>query len=221
MLTAQSPILITAYGGRNPNTSKAVEALAEFAGIPVYESSPVNNISHEGLCFIGYNPDRQVSSADIGLLVDVDVPWIPCYTQANSSTYWAQIDIDVLKSASPMWNFPSNLRLQGDSARILEMVLERLKAIATQTFREDVAARLEGFKTARAERTAQAAKLAANKGISNAINPHYLFAELGKLLEPTDLIFDEAVTNASPLVMQIPRPVPGNMVRVHGAGIVT
>lgn len=219
LLTAQSPILITAYGGRNPNTSKAVEALAEFAGIPVYESSPVNNISHEGLCFIGYNPDRQVSSADIGLLVDVDVPWIPCYTQANSSTYWAQIDIDVLKSASPMWNFPSNLRLQGDSARILEMVLERLKAIATQTFREDVAARLEGFKTARAERTAQAAKLAANKGISNAINPHYLFAELGKLLEPTDLIFDEAVTNASPLVMQIPRPVPGTMLRLAGAGL--
>ena len=40
LLTAQSPILITAYGGRNPNTSKAVEALAEFAGISVYELEP-------------------------------------------------------------------------------------------------------------------------------------------------------------------------------------
>jgi acetolactate synthase-1/2/3 large subunit len=60
LLTAQTPILITAYGGRNPNTSKAIEALAEFAGIPVFEPTPVNNISREGPCFMGFSPDRHV-----------------------------------------------------------------------------------------------------------------------------------------------------------------
>jgi acetolactate synthase-1/2/3 large subunit len=219
LLTAQSPILITAYGGRNPNTSRAIEALAEFTGIAVYESSPVNNISREAPCFMGYNPDRQISSADVGLLVDVDVPWIPRYTTPTSSTYWAQIDVDVLKTASPMWSFPSNLRLQGDSARILEMLLERLKAIAGRQFRDRAAARRKTLETMRADGVARAVKAAANKGSSNAINPHYLFAELGKLLEPTDLVFDETVTNTGPLVMQIPRPIPGTMLRLAGAGL--
>jgi acetolactate synthase I/II/III large subunit len=219
LLAAKSPILITAYGGRNPNTSRAIEALAEFAGIAVYESSPVNNISREATCFMGYNPDRQLASADVGLLVDVDVPWIPRYTTPSSSTYWAQIDVDVLKTASPMWNFPSNLRLQGDSARILDMLLERLKAIAGPQFRGDVAARRRKLERVRADSTARAVKSAASRGTPNAINPHYLFAELGKLLEPTDLVFDETVTNTGPLVMQIPRPIPGTMLRLAGAGL--
>jgi acetolactate synthase-1/2/3 large subunit len=219
LLSAQSPILITSYGGRNPKTSQAIEALAEFAGIAVYEASTVNNISHDGPCFMGYNPDRQVTGADIGLLVDVDVPWFPRDTQANPATYWAQIDIDVLKSASPMWTFPSNLRLQGDSARILEQVLEHLRRIATAQFRKVVAARLDKFKVMRAERISQAAKLAADKGAQNAINPHYLFAELGKLVEPIDLIFNEAISNAGALALQVPRPIPGTMVRAAGAGL--
>jgi acetolactate synthase-1/2/3 large subunit len=219
LLTAQSPILITAYGGRNSNTSQAIEALAEFAGIAVYEASTVNNISHDGPCFMGYNPDHQVSATDVGLLVDVDVPWFPRFTQANPATYWAQIDLDVLKTGSPMWTFPSNLRLQGDSALILAQVLEHLRGIATPKFREAVAARLEKFKAVRAERILQAAKLAAHKGAQNAINPHYLFAELGKLVEPTDLIFDEAISNAGPLALQVPRPTPGTFIRAAGAGL--
>ncbi len=219
LLTARSPILITGYGGRNPNTSRAIEALAEFAGMAVYEASPVNNISRQARCFMGYNPDRELSSADVGLLVDVDVPWIPRYTAPGSSTFWAQIDVDVLKTASPMWSFPGNLRLQGDSARILEMLLARLEAIATPQFRDEAAARRKALETVRADFLARVANSARSKGTSNAINPHYLFAELGKLLEPNDVVFDETVTNSGALVMQIPRPIPGTMLRLAGAGL--
>jgi acetolactate synthase I/II/III large subunit len=219
LLTAQSPILITAYGGRDPNTSQAVDALAEFAGIAVYEASTVNNISHDGPCFMGCDPERQISTSDIGLLVDVDVPWFPRDTQVHAASFWAQIDVDVLKAASPMWTFPTNLRLQGDSACILAQVLEHLRKIATPRFREGVAARLEKFNSMRRERTLRAAKLAADPGELNAINPHHLFAELGKLVAPTDLIFGEAVSNAAALALQVPRPIPGTMLRVGGAGL--
>jgi acetolactate synthase-1/2/3 large subunit len=71
----------------------------------------------------------------------------------------------------------------------------------------------------RTERIARATKLASHKGELNAINPHYLFAELGKLAEPTDLIFDEAISNTGPLVLQVPRPMPGTMIRAAGAGL--
>jgi acetolactate synthase I/II/III large subunit len=166
-----------------------------------------------------FRPIGTFATADVGLLVDVDVPWFPLCVEPSASTYWAQIDVDALKTASPMWGFPGNLRLQGDSARILEMLLEHLKNIAAATFRADAAKRVEEFKVARTKRIAEAARLAATKGTSNAINPHCLFAELGKLLEPSDLIFDETVTNTVPLAMQIPRPIPGTMLRLAGAGL--
>jgi len=219
LLAARNPILITSYGGRNPNTSAAIDALAQFAGIAVYEASLVNNIAHDGPCFMGYNPAREIADADVGLLVDVDVPWFPRDTSPSSGSYWAQIDVDVLKTASPMWAFPGNLRLQGDSARILVQALERLRAVATDKFRETVARRRAEIAAQRAARIAHAAKLAAEPGAPDAINVHYLLAELGKVLAPTDIVFDETITNAVPLAMQVPRSLPGTMIRAAGAGL--
>ena len=216
LLTAENPLLITSYGGRNPETSQAIEALAEFAGIGVFESNMVNNISHEGPCFMGFAPDKHIPSADVGILVDIDVPWFPRDVRVNPSTFWAQIDIDVMKAASPMWTFPSNIRLQGDSALNLRQLLAKLQQLAVPEFRKRVAARMEKLKGIRADRIERAAKLASDKGRVDAINSHYLFSELGKLLAPTDLILNEAVRNGGPLALQVPRPIPGTMTRVGG-----
>jgi len=219
ILAAQNPMLITAYAGRDPAASHAIEELAAFAGIAVYESNFVNNISHEGPCFIGFVPDKHLPEADLGLLVDVDVPWFPRDVQPKEGSFWAQVDVDVLKTASPMWTFPSNLRLQGDSARILTQLLAKLKEIATPKFREAAAARVQSFAGMRAARMERAGKLAADPGKPDEINPHYLFAELAKFLAPTDIVFNEAVRNSGALALQIPRPLPGTMSRVGGGGL--
>jgi len=219
IMGAKSPMILTAYGGRNPETSYAIEALAEFAGIAVYEAFPVNNIARGGPCFSGFSPERHVGTCDVGLLIDVDVPWIPSCTRLNPSTYWAHIDIDVLKTASPLWDFPASLRLQGNSARILEMLVEQVMTNSSRQFRMQAAERVSAIKSANQQRAAEAARLVATKGQHDAINPHYLFAELGRLLAPTDIVFDETVTNIGPLTMQIPRSLPGTMLRAAGAGL--
>ena len=178
-----------------------------------------NNISHDSPCFVGFAPEKAIPGADVGLLVDVDVPWFPSAVQPGKKSFWAHIDIDTLKPGSPMWTFPGNLRMQGDSGRILDQVLEELKAKATPRFKEAAAARLTGIKAARDERIARAAKLAADKGKPGAINPHYLTAELGKLLDDEDIIFNEGITNAAAVLMQIPRRVPNTTVRAGGGGL--
>src|SRR5262249_52237405 len=122
LLASKNPILITSYGGRTPGTSDAIFKLAEFAGIRRFESNMVNNVAHASPCFGGFAPGRHVTTTDCGLLVDVDVPWFPRDTKAPDGIFWAQIDVDVIKGGSPMWSFPSSLRLQGNSARILQQL---------------------------------------------------------------------------------------------------
>ncbi len=219
LLTAQNPILITGYAGRHAHASDAIDALARFAGIAVYEANMTNNISHDSPCFVGFSPDKAIPEADVGLLVDVDVPWFPSAVEANEDTFWAHIDIDILKPGSPMWTFPGNIRMQGDSGHILEQVLAELKARATPKFKEAAAARLVRIKAARDERIARTAKLAADHGRPGAVNPHYLMAELGKLLDDEDMIFNEGVTNAAAVLGQIPRRVPNTTVRAGGGGL--
>jgi acetolactate synthase-1/2/3 large subunit len=219
LLKAENPILITGYAGRHEHASRAIDALAQFAGIAVYEANVTNNISHDSPCFVGFTADDAVPEADVGLLVDVDVPWFPSDVQPKENAYWAHIDIDTLKPGSPMWTFPGNMRMEGDSGRILDQLLEELKAKATPRFTEAAAARLKRIKAARDKRIARAAELAADEGKPGAINPHYLAAELAKLLDDEDMIFNEGVTNAPAVLMQIPRSVPNTTVRAGGGGL--
>ena len=219
VLTAENPVLITGYAGRHEHASKAIDALAQFAGIAVYEGNVTNNISHDSPCFVGFAPDKAVPNADVGILVDVDVPWFPSDVKANEKSFWAHIDIDTLKPGSPMWTFPGNLRMQGDSGRILEQVLEELKAKATPRFKTAAAERVSRIKALRDERIARAQKLAADKGKPGAINPHYLMSELGKVLDDDAIIFNEGVTNAGAVLMQIPRKRPNTTMRSGGGGL--
>jgi acetolactate synthase I/II/III large subunit len=219
LLTAENPILITGYAGRHARSSRAIDALAQFAGIAVYEVNATNNISHDSPCFVGFSAEKAVPQADVGLLVDVDVPWFPNKVQSAPDSFWAHIDIDTLKPGSPMWSFPGNLRMQGDSGQILEQVLEALQAKATPRFRTAAAERLPRIKAARDQRIAHADKLAADKGKVGAINPHYLTSELAKLLDDEDMIFNEGITNAAAVFLQIPRRVPNTAVLVGGGGL--
>jgi len=219
LLTAEYPILITSYAGRNEHASKTIDALAQFAGIAVYEANVTNNISHDSPCFVGFSPDEAVRYADVGILVDVDVPWFPSDVKPDEKSFWAHIDIDTLKTGFPMWMFPGNLRMQGDSGRILEQVLADLRAKATPQFKTTAAARLQRIKAARDKRVARAAQLAADKGKPGAINPHYLMAELGKVLDDDAIIFNEGVTHAGAVLLQIPRRRPNTTMRSGGAGL--
>jgi acetolactate synthase-1/2/3 large subunit len=219
LLAAENPILICGYAGRHARASRAIEALSQFAGIAVYEANMTNNISHDMPCFVGFNADPAVPTTDLGLLVDVDVPWFPSDVQASEGSFWAHIDIDTLKPGSPMWTFPGNIRMQGDSGHILDQLLRALAAKATPQFKEKAAARLSRIKAARDTRIAQAAKLAADKGRVGAINPHYLMAELAKLLDDEDVIFNEAITNANAVLLQIPRRLPNTTIRAGGGGL--
>jgi acetolactate synthase-1/2/3 large subunit len=145
-----------------------------FAGIAVFEGNQTFNISHEFPCFLGYSPNKHLPRADVGLLVDVDVPWFPSDVTHAGQSFWAHIDVDTLKSASPMWTFPGNLRMQGDSGVILGQLLEALKTKATPKFKDAAQKRVAALTAERAAWRESCAKMAANKGKPDEINPHYL-----------------------------------------------
>ena len=219
MLAAENPILITGYGGLDAVGAQKIDEVAQFAGIAVFEANSKSNISYESPCFAGFSPDDSLPDADFGMLVDVEVPWFPAEVQLNEKAFWAHIDVDVLKLGSPMWTFPGHLRMQGNSGRILDQLLIELKAKATPRFKAAAAARVQRLQAAGATRREHAAKLAADKGKPGAINPHYLMAELGKVLDDEDIIFNEAVTNTSAVLLQIQRRQPNTAFNTNGAGL--
>lgn len=220
ILAAEAPLLITAYAGHNPGTVAVLDELARFAGIRVIEFNPIHvNIPQDSPCFAGQMPGKYVAEADVGLLVDVDVPWLPKFTPENPDTFWAHIDLDVVKHAFPMWGFANDMRIAGDSGRILAQLLQELRARATPEFREAAAKRVAALAKERDARVRETAQLAADRGAPGRINPNYLCAELGRVIGPDDVVINEGIRNAAVVANQVPRTRPGTLLGLAGGGL--
>jgi acetolactate synthase-1/2/3 large subunit len=220
LLAAERPILFTAYSGRNHATPKLLDELARFAGIRVIEFNTLYmNLPHDSPCHGGFMPGRHLAEADVGLLVDVDVPWIPSVMPENPATWWAHLDLDAEKRGFPMYSFPANLRLQGDSHRMLTDLLKALKARADSGFKAKAAARVEAMAKEAAARREQATKQAAERGKQGEINPNFLCAALNRALKPADIVVNEAIRNGGVVLAQMPRTEPGSLVGLAGGGL--
>jgi acetolactate synthase-1/2/3 large subunit len=220
LLAAQNPIAVTSYLGRKPDAAAVLDALARECGIRVFESNPVHlNIARDSPCFAGFDARAAVAEADLGLLLDVDVPWLPKYVPDNPGTRWLQIDVDAIKKDFPMWGFATDFRLQGDCATVLRQVLEVVRAEADAGFRARAAQRIAGWAGARQSRAQQIRAAAAVPGKAGAISPDFLCAALASALDEHDIVINEAIRNTGAVLNQIVRTRPQTYFGLAGGGL--
>lgn len=220
LMAANNPIALTAYLGRKPDAVAVLDRLARTCGIRVAEFNSIDlNIPQDSPCFAGFDPLPLLQDADLGLLLDSDVPFVPQYAKRVEAIDWIQIDIDPLKSDFPMWGFPTDIRIQADCAMVLQQVLDVVEARADDAYRQRVAARIASWGPAREAAARRRAAASANKGVSGALNPSYLFAVLNDKLAPHDIVLNEAIRNSPFVQEQIERTQPGSYVGLAGGGL--
>jgi acetolactate synthase-1/2/3 large subunit len=220
LMAAKNPIALTAYLGRKPDAVAVLERLARTCGIRVAEFNSIDlNISQDSPCFAGFDPLPLLETADLGLLLDSDVPFIPQYARHAGAVKWIQIDVDPLKSDFPMWGFPTDMRIQGDCAIVLQQVIDAVEARADDAWRKRVAERIASWSGAREATVKRRASAGANKGISGALNPAFVFAMLNAKLSQDDIVINEAIRNAPILQEHITRTRPSSYVGLAGGGL--
>ena len=220
LMRSDNPMLVTAYAGRNREAPALIEKLAILCGMRVCEFNTIYmNIRRDSPYFGGYNPAAFTEQADFGLMVDVDVPWIPKTTRVNPNAYWAQLDVDAIKRDIPMWGFPLNARIEGDSVRLITQLIEIIESSATPEFKTNAATRGLALTAAHEQNKQRAVSLAQARGAVNAINPHYLCAVMGQQIDLHDVVLNEAIRNTMAVFEQIPREVPGSLMGLSGGGL--
>jgi acetolactate synthase-1/2/3 large subunit len=220
LMAAENPIALTAYLGRKPAAVAVLDGLARTCGIRVAEFNSIGlNIPQDSPCFAGIDPLPLLETADFGLLLDSDVPFVPRYARRTGAIKWIQIDIDPLKSDFPMWGFPTDMRVQGDCAIVLQQVLDAVEARADDAYRRRVADRIAGWSSAREQMTKRRAAVSANKGVSGALNPAFVFATLGGKLSQDDVVLNEAIRNGPILQEHLTRTKPASYVGLAGGGL--
>ncbi len=118
---AQHPLLITANGGRTQESSRAIEQLAQALAVPVVHYRPRHlALSTEHPMHCGWDPHALLKEADVVLVVDCDVPWIPREGKPKADAKVIHIGPDPLFARYPLRGFRTDIALTGAVAPTLQ-----------------------------------------------------------------------------------------------------
>jgi len=131
---AQRPLLITANGGRTPESSYAIERLAHALAVPVVHYRPrYLALSTEHPMHCGWDPHALLKEADVVLVVDCDVPWIPKEGAPRTDAKVIHIGPDPLFARYPLRGFRTDIALTGAVAPTLEALWRSAQKQAPST----------------------------------------------------------------------------------------
>ena len=102
---ARHPLIVTSYLGRDPAAVPELVELCELLAIPVLESMayhvnfPADHELHAGFQYHTVAQNPVLAQADVILVIDSDVPWIPAVNRPSAGAAIYCVDVDPLKAA--------------------------------------------------------------------------------------------------------------------------
>ena len=131
LANAERPVMITNWGGRNPGVMEPLTELADRFAIPVVEyRNRFTSISPRHPMHAGYNPNPYVEDADVIVVFDTVVPWLPSQVTPPDDCKVIHIAADPMYTMVPVRGF----RLKSGAIgmwQILEMLMKRKLILVT------------------------------------------------------------------------------------------
>jgi len=166
----------------------ALEQLAERCAIPVITHNPrtVCLPSSHPMHF-GFEPGALLADADLVIVLESDVPWIPHLQHPPAGCHVAHIGEDPFYVRYPMRSFPSDLAIQSGVTHALE-ALNAAVGSRLQMAEARIASRRARLTERMRTRRAQLAK---DSAPGQTISPEYLSRAIGEAVGPDAIIFNE------------------------------
>jgi len=218
---ARRPIIVTSYVGRDPQAVAELVRLCNGLGIGLLESVPnAANYPHDDPLYQGNQwnqpfQNKVLAEADVILVLDSDVPWIPTVSRPSLDATILHIDVDPLKESTPLWYI-------GAHASYRATALTALRQLNAYTDTHPAAAgggaeRRAHFERLHAERAAALAE--AEKPWAGRISPEYLTARIRAHLDDSTIVMNEGITSYPAICDHIMPVRPGSFFNSGGGSL--
>ena len=215
LLRAKHPLIITSYLGRNSLAVDQLMRLADRLAIPVLEASPkymnfpANNPLHVGYVWHQQEQNRLLAEADVVLIVDSDVPWIPLVNKPAETCKVFYIDIDPLKEKTPLWYIPSYGFFRADSFVALKQLNEYLDLHGTEPDQDEIDQRRK--RIAQIHTTLRKRWLDKEESHPDQLTAESLTATIRDVIGEDSIVINETVTYFEVVSRHLPRTKPGTI----------
>lgn len=218
---ARRPLVVTSYLGRRTEAVGELVRLCEQLGIGVLESVPSYvNFPHDHELYLGNRwntsaQDEVLAEADVVLVIDSDVPWIPLFNRPNRDAAVHHIDVDPLKCQMPLSAIAARQAYQADATTALRQLNSWLESHAA---RSDLVLDRHA-RYAAIHRRRRADLDAREDSGGTVITPEYLTSRLRALLGPDVLVLNEGISNYQTIWDHMRMRVPGSVFTSGGGSL--
>lgn len=227
LVNAEQPLVITGYSGRNHSCVDALVNLANAAkGLRVLDTGGCDMCfpaDHPGWLGMRYGSDASIETADVILVLDCDVPWIPTQCRPQGSARIYHIDVDPLKRLMPLFYIPATRRYVADAYTTVNQIGSYIGSsadIQAEINSQRFANRWWAMETQHQYRIASLdAQASVPSRPAATLNTSYLVRKLRQLV-PDDTVFAvEGVTNSVLVADQVRATHPGQWINCGGGGL--
>ncbi|HEX5166803.1 MAG TPA: thiamine pyrophosphate-requiring protein, partial [Thermomicrobiales bacterium] len=221
LVASERPLVLTGNSGRTEAGYHGLIRLAELLALPVVEWRNRANFPGDHPLHLGYAVRPLLDDADVVLALDHDYPYIPTTAQPAESAFIVQLDLDPVKEQVPLWTFPVDLPIRGDTSRALDLIADEAERLLTGAQRERIEARRNALTIQHEElrETWRAEALAGEATLPITIP--WLARCLRELQDdaPDLIVVDEMVTSNETVWKQFPVRTPGSWYGSGGSGL--
>lgn len=225
LIAARRPLVISSHLGRNPAAVEQLVALCHTLGIGAWTSIPTYlDFPADDPLYLGNQvnaPVRNIAleEADVVLVLDSDVPWIPTVTKPSAAARIYHIDVDPLKEQMPLWYFPMRHSFRADAATALQQINACVEAARADGKIDEtqIAERRAHYNSMHEARMRELAVRETQQ--ENVITPEYLTARVREHLPPDALVMDEGITSHNTIADHIRANRPGSFFTCGGGSI--
>lgn len=214
---AKKPLIITSYSGRNKKCPAELERLAQSLAIPVIEVSqtcmnfPGNSPMHAGFSARGF-----IEFADVALVIDCDVPWIPAHVNPKKSCRIFYIDSDPIKDDIPTWYVRAERFMRADSYTSLRQINEEIDQDLGIFDKELIESRRQKVKDIHKRIQDESVYKGGNE---DRITPAFLTSCIREVIDDDTIILNEAITNSDYVGRMLARSKPGTLFSSGGSSL--
>ncbi|MEX0853016.1 MAG: thiamine pyrophosphate-dependent enzyme, partial [Bauldia sp.] len=181
---------------------------------PGFVNYPPDDDLYQGNQWSQQAQNHVLAEADVILVIDSDVPWIPAVSRPNANAAIYHIDVDPLKPWARLWHIGARRSFAADALTALRQMNARLDRISIAT--AAVAERIAHYA---ARHRARAAALMEGERAGEVITPEFLTACLRRQIPDDAIVLNEGITNYAVIADHIGRRDPGTLYTSGGSSL--
>ncbi len=186
---AKNPLIVAANSARDPEAFSMLAAFAERFAIPVVQHRPrYLSLPSSHSMNLGYDPHRWLKQADVILVLESNVPWLPVQAMPKPDCKVIQCGYDPLHQQIPIRGFPCDLGLAGSPTATLVALTSALKGKIADSA---IAERRKWVETERAKLEAERKALREKSARQSPMSMAWISHCIGAAKDPNAIVTNE------------------------------